>query len=253
MQKHHRLCRFVGNIVTHTLSSRTLYQDLFGEQERRRQKARTLKVVLASAWKTIVYIDLLDKTEEFKNRYQPNRKTLHSIIDGLKGFDYPDENYIIKGCAHGISADSRFFWCDSEHFAACSSKSSYQSYLQKFPSGNHVEEANKRIEEIKARDKKILKYVLIAAAIIILAIIIVCSANAKSHTHNSSSSRPHRTENVYSGYNSYDSEESEEESSYYESVDEDYEEDDEDSYSDDSNDYYEDSDDEFEEDYDYEY
>lgn len=232
-------------------SQYNLYRNLFGEQERRRQKARTLKVVLASAWKTIVYIDLLDKTEEFKNRYQPNRKILHSIIDGLKGFDYPDDNYIIRGCAYGISADSRFFWCDSEYFAACSSKSSYQSYLQKFPSGNHIEEANKRIEEIKARDKKILKCVLVAAAIIILAIIIICSANAKSHTHNGSSSCPHRTENVYSGY-SYDSEESEEESSYYESDDEDYEEDDKDSYSDDSNDYYEDSDDEFEEDYDYE-
>lgn len=214
-----------------------LYGDILGEQERRRQKAYTLKSALASAWKTIVYIDLLDKTEEFKKRYQTNRNTLHSIINGLKGFDYPDDNYIIKGCSHGITADTKFFWCDSEHFAACSSKSSYQTYLQKFPSGNHVSEANKHIEEITARDKKILKYVLIVAAVIILAIIIVCSANANSLKTNNSSSRPHRTESVYSGYNSYDDEEDEEA---------------DDSYSDDSDDYFSDSDDDFDDD-DYEY
>lgn len=195
----------------------SLYGDIFGEQERRRQKARTLKNVLASAWKTILYIDLLDKTEEFRNnRYQPNRKTLHSIINGLKGFDYPDDNYIIKGCAHGITADSKFFWCDSEHFAACSSKSDYEAYIQLFPSGNHVDEANNRIEEIKARDKKILKIVLIVAAIIILGIIIVCSANAKSLNSPSATSKPHKSESVYSGHDSSDEVDAAVQESYYE-------------------------------------
>lgn len=156
-----------------------LYEDIFGEQERRRKKAYTLKAALRSAWQTILYIDLLDTTSEFKSkRYTQNRETLCSIIDGLKGFDYPDDNYIIKGCAKDLSADRKFFWCDSEHYEACSSKSDYVTYLQKFPNGNHVKEANQRIEEITIQNKKTTKIVLIIIAIIILGIVIICSANA---------------------------------------------------------------------------
>lgn len=178
-------------------SSYRLYSNIFGEQERRRQKAYRLKAALANAWKTIVHIDLLDTTEKFKkNRYQPNRKTLYSIIDGLKGFDYADDNYIIKGCARGIYADKKFFWCDSEYFAACTGKSDYKEYLQKFPTGNHVTEANKRIEEITEHEKKIRKYVLIAVTTIIFVIILVCTANAVTikteHINHSNS-----IENVY--------------------------------------------------------
>lgn len=218
--------------------------DPFREQERRRQKARTLKTVLASAWRTIVYIDLLDKTEDFKNnRYQPNRKTLHSIINDLKGFDYPDDNYIIKGCAHGISADSRFFWCDSEYFAACSSKADYEAYIQRFPSGNHVDEANIRIEEIKAREKKILKYVLIVAAVIILGIIIICSANAKSLNSTSTYSEPSILESDDS------SSEDENQNSYYEYDSDEYEEDEETL----SSDIFENSNENYEDDFNYEY
>lgn len=215
-----------------------LYENILGEQERRRQKAYTMKAALASAWKTIVYIDLLDTTDSFKkNRYQPNRKTLYSIIDGLKGFDYPDDNHIIRGCAHGIRADSKFFWCDSELYAACRSKSDYQSYLQKFPSGNHIAEAQRRIEEITEHDKKMLKYGLIAIAIIILVIVVMCSANAMTTEKSSPARFVNSTEQAYYGnsddesqddsedtYSSdYDSEDSEdeEENEFYDEFDND--------------------------------
>lgn len=210
----------------------SLYGDIFGEQERRRQKAYTLKDALTSAWKTIVYIDLLDTTEDFKkNRYQPNRKTLHSIIDGLKGFDYPDENYIIKGCARGIYADSKFFWCDSEHYAACSSKSDYEDYLKKFPSGNHVADANKRIEEIKEHNKKVLKYVLIVAAVIILAIVIVCSANAMTSKRTMPSNNSSSVERVNYG-GTYDGDSNTEDDSFSSDYNEDEFDDEDESESD---------------------
>ena len=221
----------------------SIYENILGVQERRRQKAYTLKAALASAWKTIVYIDLLDTTDSFKkNRYQPNRKTLYSIIDGLKGFDYPDDNHIIRGCAHGIRADSKFFWCDSELYAACRSKSDYQSYLQKFPSGNHIAEAQRRIEEITEHYKKMLKYGLIAIAIIILVIVVMCSANAMTTEKSSPARFVNSTEQAYYGnsddesqddsedtYSSdYDSEDSEdeEENEFYDEFDNDNDNDD---------------------------
>lgn len=179
-------------------SKYSLYGDIFGEQERRREKARKLKFVLASAWRTILHIDLLDTTDDFKkNRYKENRKTLYSIIDGLHGFDYPDENYIIKGCASGITVNSRFFWSDSEHYSACNSKSDYETYLKNFPSGNHVADANSRIAIIKEHNKKVLKYVLIAIGLIILFVVIVSSANEMNKKSDNSSIPTNNVENSY--------------------------------------------------------
>ena len=170
-------------------SKYSIYSDILGSQERRRQKAYAIKDALHNAWQTIVYIDLLDKTEDFnKDRYQPNRKTLFSIIDGLKGFGAPDSNYIIKGCAYGISADKKFFWSDSEHFDSCSSKHDYENYLQMFPSGKHIEKAEQRLALIKKKEKKIIKYILIAAVIAIILFILIISSNAKGNSSGNTTS-----------------------------------------------------------------
>ena len=137
------------------------------DQDRKRRKAQRIKKALHDAWQTILCIDLLDTTEDFKNnRYKENRRILHSIINGLDGFMAPDDVHIIRGCAYGLKANKRFFWCDSEHYVDCRSKSDYESYLEMFPQGNHTSEAKRRIEEIKIRNLKILKFALIAIAII---------------------------------------------------------------------------------------
>lgn len=157
-------------------------------EERRRQKAQKLKNVLRSAWQTIVYIDLLDTTDEFqKVRYQPNRKTLHSIISNLRGFDYPDDNYIIKGCCCNVSADKKFFWCDTEHYNSCENKSQYKTYLRLFPHGKHAEEAKNEIAKIEEHERKVRKYLLIAVAIVasIILAIVCCSAMSTSSSNES--------------------------------------------------------------------
>jgi len=171
-------------------SQYSLFSDMLGSQERRRQKALTLKAALRDAWQTIVYIDLLDTTDDFKkNRYQPNRKTLHTIISDLKGFDYPDDNYIIKGCAYNVSADKKFFWSDSEYFDNCKNKSDYKQYLEKFPSGKHAEKAKVRITEIEEHDKKVTKYTIIAVVVAIILLCIILSANAMSVSKPSNGNR----------------------------------------------------------------
>ena len=180
-------------------SQYSLFSDMLGSQERRRQKALTLKAALRDAWQTIVYIDLLDTTDAFKkNRYQPNRKTLHTIISDLKGFDYPDDNYIIKGCAYNVSADKKFFWSDSEYFDNCKNKSDYKQYLEKFPSGKHAEKAKVRITEIEEHDKKVTKYTIIAVVVAIILLCIVLSANAMSVSKPSNGNRTPQIESLES-------------------------------------------------------
>ena len=229
-------------------SQYSLFSDMLGSQERRRQKALTLKAALRDAWQTIVYIDLLDTTDDFKkNRYQPNRKTLHTIISDLKGFDYPDDNYIIKGCAYNVSADKKFFWSDSEHFDNCSSKSDYKNYLEKFPSGKHAEKAKVRIAEIEEHDKKVTKYTIIAVVVAIILLCIILSANAMSVSKPSNGTRTPLIERVESNTSSRSSapviiDEDEYSEDEEESVEDEYEDD---SYEDDS---YMDDEEEFESD-----
>ena len=172
-------------------SSPYSFLGVMGEQERRRQKAHKLKGVLRDAWQTILFIDRLDKTEDFnKNRYQKNRKALYSLINGCNGFDYPDGNYILKGCAHGLTADLKYFWSDSEYYDSATSKSDYKAYLRKFPNGNHTEEAKQKIAEIEERDKRVTKYIIIAVAIAIALFIIIIAANGNSGSSRPQISRP---------------------------------------------------------------
>lgn len=217
--------------------------DILGEQERRRQKANTLKGVFRNAWQTILYIDRLDKTEDFnKNRYQTNRKALYSLINDCKGFDYPDGNYILKGCAHGLSVDLKFFWSDSEHFEDCTTKSDYNRYLQLFPFGTHVNDAKKKLEEIEAREKQIRKYVIIAIVIAVILFIIIFSANGKSGSSSNYRPAPAYNSGYYDNSSSFESDGND---SYEEDKDE--EEDNQEDYDSDEDDY--DSDDDYDNDF----
>lgn len=162
-----------------TLPYMGIEDSLWLEQERRKQKAIKLKSVLHDAWQTIVYIDLLDKTVDFHSRYKQNRQTLYSIISGLKGFDWPDEKYIFKGCAHGIEVDKFFFMSDSECFSNCSSKSDYKNYIQFFPDGKHVDDANRRFSELDKHDK-IFNYGAYLVLVVIIVAIIIIETNRNS-------------------------------------------------------------------------
>lgn len=141
-------------------------------QEDRLRKASKLKEILHDAWQTIVYIDLLDKTKSFDNRYQQNRNTLYSIIKGVNGFIYPNNNYILRGCAYGITAEKRFFFSDSEYYENCSCKSDYQNYLKAFPDGIHAKDAEQKIRKIEKHEKNV-KYSINIAAIVAFIIFLV--------------------------------------------------------------------------------
>ncbi len=227
-----------------------LFNPLLATQERRRQKAYKLKKVFHDAWQTILYIDLLDKTEDFKkNRYLPNRKTLYSMIDGLKGFDWPDDNYILKGCAQGISVDKKFFLSDSELFNSCTLKSDYNKYLELFPSGNHVAGANIKIKEIEKRERTIRNWIIIIIVVVALFVIILAST-AKGNSREGRSYPSYNSE-YYDNRSSYDSRDDESEEEEMQDEEDERDEQGDDYYSDDDGYYSDDNEDYSNEDYSY--
>lgn len=94
------------------------YRDEWGhwvaayEQEENimRKKAYHIRDTLKSAWTTILYLDLLDLKEAFlKERFIPNVEKLHAIIDDYEGFEFPNNEYIIRGCAFNIQIQHNIF------------------------------------------------------------------------------------------------------------------------------------------------
>lgn len=152
--------------------------DLFGISS---QGIASLRNALKSAWSVILYLDLLERTSEAENRYHTNRQTLHSILSRAGGFSYSDSRYSLKGCAYGIKVDKRFFFTDDEFFETCKNRADYEAYLKSFPLGKHAEEANRKIEESKSHDNKMMitiGFVILLPFILIALIVSLSSGRA---------------------------------------------------------------------------
>ena len=138
-----------------------------------RKKAILLKSVLHNAWRTILFLDLMDKTDEFDERFESNRKTLHIIINNYKGFSSPDNSHIIQGCAYGLAVDKHFFWSDTELYESCDSIEDYKRYLNLFNSGKYANEAKEKIIKMEKYDRQLKRYTFIAIFILIILLVLI--------------------------------------------------------------------------------
>ena len=134
--------------------------------DKKRNLILKIKRALRDAWQTIAYLDLFDKTAEFKSkRYDPNRETLHSLINSVKGFGDPTNIYSTQGCCRGIKVDSYFLTTDEEAYNKCKGIQSYNQYLDRYPNGLYADEIRKKIKSTKKR-KFIFRWGILPALII---------------------------------------------------------------------------------------
>ena len=159
---------FLGGNSHYGISPSRLYSE-----DSIRKKAILLKNVLHNAWKTILYLDLMDKTDEFDDRFQSNRKTLHTIINSYKGFSSPDYSHIIQGCAFGLAVDKHFFWSDTELYESCDSKEDYKRYLSLFNYGKYANEAKEKMIKLEKFDRKVKLYTFFAIIILLILLVII--------------------------------------------------------------------------------
>ena len=128
------------------------YEESTSEQAIRKRILK-IKKTLRDAWLSILHIDLLNLTDDFKkNQFTPNRNTLESIISSAGGFNAPSSNYYsTSGCCYGLSADKDFLTTEFELYARCKNEESYKCYIAHFPNGTHSEEINQKIRKINNR------------------------------------------------------------------------------------------------------
>ena len=120
----------------------------------------TLKKALVEAWRTQLYMDKFDLTSEYKSgRYKQNRDILYKIIHDCKGFESEKLSALYRyGCGwcNGLNVDDVDLRTDDEFYISCASIASFKAYIEKFPSGKHVEEARSKIELLYFRSAKTL-------------------------------------------------------------------------------------------------
>ena len=120
----------------------------------------TLKKALIEAWRTQLYMDKFDLEPEYRDgRYKQNRDVLYKIIHDCKGFESEKLSALYRyGCGwcNGLNVDDVDLRTDDEFYISCASIASFKAYIEKFPSGKHVEEARSKIELLYFRSAKTL-------------------------------------------------------------------------------------------------
>ena len=144
--------RIVDNAIANVISEVNEAQ-LSGDFE-------TLKKALIEAWRTQLYMDKFDLEPEYRDgRYRENRDVLQKIIRDCKGFESETVLALYKyGCGwcNGLNVDDVDLRTDDEFYISCASIASFKAYIEKFPSGKHVEEARSKIELLYFRSAKTL-------------------------------------------------------------------------------------------------
>lgn len=120
----------------------------------------TLKKALIEAWRTQLYMDKFDLKPEYRDgRYKQNRDVLYKIIHDCSGFESEKLSALYRyGCGWciGLNVDDVDLRTDDEFYISCASIASFKAYIEKFPSGKHVEEARSKIELLYFRSAKTL-------------------------------------------------------------------------------------------------
>ena len=120
----------------------------------------TLKKALIEAWRTQLYMDKFDLEPEYRDgRYKQNRDVLYKIIHDCSGFESEKLSALYRyGCGwcNGLNVDDVDLRTDDEFYISCASIASLKAYIEKFPSGKHVEEARSKIELLYFRSAKTL-------------------------------------------------------------------------------------------------
>lgn len=98
-----------------------------------------VKSILREAWHATLYMDKFDLEPDFKkNRYIPNRQSLHDLIDKIKGFE--DKAWAFRythGCGfcNGLETNDLDLRTEKELYKQCETINDCIQYLNRYPNG----------------------------------------------------------------------------------------------------------------------
>ena len=126
--------------------------------EAQKKDFEALKNALISAWKTLLYMDKFDLDQTYKEgRYKESRTVLYNIIEKCKGFENHIYAYRYKyGCGwcNNLDVSDIDLRTDFEYFTSCTTLASYKAYVQRFPRGKYLKNAQAKIIEFSYKGCK---------------------------------------------------------------------------------------------------
>lgn len=134
-----------------------------------------LKTALKQAWRATLYMEKLDMSKEYKdNRFNPNKKTLSSLINSASV-------YTLNEFA---DLDMR---TEDEVYSSCKNIESLDSYLKRYKSGKYVKEAEERKQQLiekKKKGKRVLWAFVAASVLAVIGIIFYFVLTKDSRLYN---------------------------------------------------------------------
>ena len=121
-------------------------------QLRRNSAIATLKHAFAVSWETMLWIELMDTTTDFRrDRLEPNKQALRGILNQAEAFDSPSFLYgaVFRGCAKDVKVDPYTYYTEGEMYAMCNNIAGCQAYIKKFPHGAHMLDAKEKLVQLK--------------------------------------------------------------------------------------------------------
>lgn len=119
-----------------------------------------VKSILREAWHATLYMDKFDLEPDFKrNRYSPNRQSLHDLIDKVKGFE--DKTWSFRythGCGfcNGLETDDLDLRTEKELYKQCKTINDCIQYINRYPNGEFKRQVEtKKLELELAKCKTI--------------------------------------------------------------------------------------------------
>lgn len=112
-----------------------------------------VKSILRDAWHATLYMDKFDLEPDFKkNRYAPNRQSLHDLIDKVKGFE--DKTWSFRythGCGfcNGLKTDDLDLRTEKELYKQCKTISDCIQYIDRYPNGEFVSQVKTKKLELE--------------------------------------------------------------------------------------------------------
>ena len=111
-----------------------------------------LKTTLIEAWRAQLYMDKFDLEPEYREgRYKQCKEVLHEIISKCKGFEDSSMSFMYQyGCGwcNDLNVEDLDLRTDDNFYKSCHDMKSLRNYVERFPSGKHIVEAESQIESL---------------------------------------------------------------------------------------------------------
>jgi hypothetical protein len=150
---YQKICDLIAHVLSNFIVEKVNYvlNDKYIDKAQRNNDYDEFKTVMSEAWHITELLTLLSCTSREAVHLSKNRDDLKDIINQFHGFWTVHINPLDGCCAsveHLNSEEEKLLYTEYEYIHSCSSTNDYEMYINKYPNGKYLKEAQNKIEDL---------------------------------------------------------------------------------------------------------